>query len=67
MDPNRIEGKADKLKGEVKKGIGKLADDKSMQAEGVIDKAKGHIKDTFGRAKDEVRAEEHRQRDDRPL
>ena len=67
MDPNRIDGKADKLKGEVKKGVGKVTGDKSMQAEGVVDKAKGHVKDAFGRAKDEVRAENDRQRDDRPL
>jgi uncharacterized protein YjbJ (UPF0337 family) len=67
MDPKRTEGKMDKLKGDIKQGVGKMTGDKSMQAEGVVDKAKGHVKDAFGKTKDEFRAEEHRQRDDRPL
>ena len=61
MDPNRIEGKADKITGEIKKQVGKATDNRSMQAEGMIDKAKGHVKDAFGKAKDEARAEERRQ------
>jgi len=60
MDENRIEGKADKLKGEVKQAVGKATDNRSMQAEGTIDKAKGAVKDAFGRAKDEIRAEDRR-------
>jgi uncharacterized protein YjbJ (UPF0337 family) len=60
MDENRIDGKADKVKGEVKQTIGKVTGDKSMQAEGTIDKAKGTVKDAFGRAKDEIRAEDRR-------
>ncbi|HYE63920.1 MAG TPA: CsbD family protein [Phycisphaerales bacterium] len=60
MDPDRIDGKADKLKGEVKKGLGTLTGDKSLEAEGHVDKAKGHVKDAFGRVKDEFRAEDRR-------
>jgi uncharacterized protein YjbJ (UPF0337 family) len=65
MDPNRIEGKADQVKGEVKKTIGKVTGDKSLQAEGMVDKAKGQAKDAYGRAKDEVRAEDKRQDENR--
>lgn len=61
MDPKRVEGKADKIAGEIKQQVGKMTDNRSMQAEGLVDKAKGHIKDAFGKAKDEARAEERRQ------
>ena len=61
MDPKRVEGKADKIAGEIKQQVGKMTDNRSMQAEGLVDKAKGHIMDAFGKAKDEARAEERRQ------
>jgi|GEM_PF-329552 uncharacterized protein YjbJ (UPF0337 family) len=64
MDPKRIEGMADKLKGSVKQGIGKLTGRADMKAEGAIDKAKGRIKGAAGRVEDEVRAEEHRRHED---
>jgi uncharacterized protein YjbJ (UPF0337 family) len=60
MDENRIDGKADKLKGNVKEALGKATGDRSMQAEGMIDQAKGAVKDAFGKAKDEIRAEDRR-------
>ena len=55
MDPNRIEGKAKELKGEVKDTVGKITGDKSMQIEGKMDKAVGKVQDAYGRAKDNIK------------
>jgi uncharacterized protein YjbJ (UPF0337 family) len=37
----RVEGAADKAKGAVKEGVGKLTEDQKLQGEGAADKAKG--------------------------
>jgi uncharacterized protein YjbJ (UPF0337 family) len=44
-----VEGKADKLKGQVKEAVGGLTNDQRMQAEGKWDKLKGSAKDKFGK------------------
>jgi uncharacterized protein YjbJ (UPF0337 family) len=41
MDREHVKGFAEKTKGSVKEGAGKLTGDKDMQAEGKVDKAKG--------------------------
>ncbi|MHC2703313.1 uncharacterized protein YjbJ (UPF0337 family) [Bradyrhizobium liaoningense] len=41
MDREHVKGAADKAKGAIKEGAGKLTGDKGMEAEGKIDKAKG--------------------------
>ena len=68
MDNDRIKGKMDELKGDIKKKIGEATDDKSLQGEGIVDKAKGKIENAFGKLKDEGRAErdrvEHRDEED---
>lgn len=38
-------GTADKVKGSIKEGIGKVTGDERTEAEGKTDKAKGHAKD----------------------
>ena len=55
VDENRVEGTWDKLKGNVKEGVGKLTGDEKLQAEGQVDQAKGSAKSTVGGAKDAAR------------
>ena len=55
VDENRVEGAWDKLKGNVKEGVGKLTGDEKLQAEGQADQAKGAVKSTVGGAKDAAR------------
>ncbi len=61
MDKDRIKGKIDEIKGDIKERIGGATKDRSMQGEGMLDKAKGKVESGLGKAKDEVRAENERQ------
>lgn len=38
-------GTGDKIKGNIKEGVGKMTDDKRLESEGKTDKAKGEVKD----------------------
>ncbi len=49
---DKIEGKADELKGNVKQGVGKATGDRDMQAEGQADELAGKGKGVAGKAKD---------------
>lgn len=55
MDKNRIEGAADKAKGNIKEAAGKAVGNDRLRAEGEIDKAEGHVKDAAGKAADKAR------------
>ena len=55
VDENRVEGAWDKLKGNVKEGVGKLTGDEKLQAEGKADQVKGSTESAVGGAKDTVR------------
>ena len=55
VDENRVEGAWDKVKGNVKEGIGKITGDEKTQAEGKADQVKGKTESTVGGAKDTVR------------
>jgi uncharacterized protein YjbJ (UPF0337 family) len=55
MDKDRIHGAANKAKGAVKEGVGKITGDEKLKAEGKLDKAKGHVQSAVGGAKDAVR------------
>ena len=55
VDENRVEGAWDKVKGNVKEGVGKLTGDEKLQAEGKADQVKGKAESTVGGAKDAVR------------
>jgi uncharacterized protein YjbJ (UPF0337 family) len=48
MDREHVKCAADKAKGAVKDGAGKMMDDKKLQAEGKIDKAKGEAREAPG-------------------
>ena len=55
VDENRVEGAWDKVKGNVKEGIGKVTGDEKMEAEGKTDQVKGKTESAVGGAKDTVR------------
>ncbi|MFJ9776134.1 CsbD family protein [Kitasatospora sp. NPDC101157] len=49
---DKIENTADKAKGAVKEGVGKVTGNERLQAEGKADKAKGDIKQAGEHVKD---------------
>ena len=55
MDREHVKGAADKVKGAIKEGAGKLSGDKDLEAEGKIDKAKGSAHNAAGDVKDAAR------------
>ena len=55
VDRDRIEGAADKAKGAIKEGVGRMTGDEKLQAEGAVDKAKGAAKSAVGGVKDTIR------------
>jgi uncharacterized protein YjbJ (UPF0337 family) len=55
MDREHVKGAADKAKGAVKQGAGKLTGDKEMEREGQADKAKGDVHKAAGNVKDAAR------------
>jgi uncharacterized protein YjbJ (UPF0337 family) len=55
MDKDRLKGMGNKIKGDVKKAVGEMTGDASLEAEGHKDKAKGHVQEKVGEAKDTVR------------
>jgi uncharacterized protein YjbJ (UPF0337 family) len=64
VDKDRIKGKIDEIKGDIKERVGGATKDRSTQGEGMLDQAKGKLRGGFGKAKDEVRAENERERKD---
>jgi len=55
MDREHVKGVADKAKGTIKEGAGKLSGDKDLQREGKADKAKGSVHNAAGDVKDAAR------------
>jgi uncharacterized protein YjbJ (UPF0337 family) len=55
MDSEHVKGAADKAKGTIKEGAGKLSGDKDLQREGKADKAKGAVHNAAGDVKDAAR------------
>lgn len=55
VDEDRKQGTADKIKGSIKEGIGKITGDDAKEAEGKAQKNKGKVQDTVGEKKDKVR------------
>ena len=52
MDREHVKCAADKAKGAMKDGAGKMMGDKKLQAEGKMDKAKGEAREAPGDAED---------------
>ena len=55
MDREHVKGAADKAKGAIKEGAGKLTGDKDLEAEGKMDKAKGAAHNAAGDVKGGLR------------
>ena len=55
MDREHVKGAADKAKGAVKQGAGKISGDKELEHEGKADKAKGDMHKAAGDVKDAAR------------
>jgi uncharacterized protein YjbJ (UPF0337 family) len=51
---DEVRGKADQLKGDIKKGIGDLQGDEQLRDEGEADKAAGEVQETFGKGRRKV-------------
>jgi uncharacterized protein YjbJ (UPF0337 family) len=54
MNRNELDGKVDKLKGQVKQTVGKATDDQTLHDEGVADEAAGNVEEGFGKARRKV-------------
>ena len=54
--PNRdeIEGKADQIKGRIKKTVGSALDDRNLEDEGRADQLKGDVQEGWGKTKRKV-------------
>jgi len=55
MDREHVKGVADKAKGAVKEGAGKVSGDKELQNQGKVDKAEGSAHKAAGDVKDAAR------------
>jgi uncharacterized protein YjbJ (UPF0337 family) len=55
MDREHVKGVADKAKGAIKEGAGKLTGDRELEKEGKLDKAKGDLHNAAGDVKDAFR------------
>jgi len=55
MDREHVKGFAEKTKGAIKEGAGKVSGDKKLEAEGKADKAKGALHNAAGDVKDAAR------------
>ena len=55
MDREHVKGFAEKTKGAIKEGAGKMTGNKNLQGEGKLDKAKGEAHKVAGDVKDSVR------------
>ena len=54
MNKDELDGKVDKLKGQVKQAVGNATDDQQLHDEGVADEAAGKTQDAIGHAKRKV-------------
>jgi uncharacterized protein YjbJ (UPF0337 family) len=54
MNKDELDGKVDKLKGQVKQAVGKATDDQRLHDEGVADEAAGSVEEGFGKARRKV-------------
>ena len=55
MDEDRVKGAGNKIKGAIKKGIGRVTGDRKTEAEGHADRLKGEVQNTVGGVKDTLR------------
>ena len=54
MNRDELEGRAEQVKGKVKKAVGDLTEDERLHDEGTADEAAGDVQEGFGRARRKV-------------
>jgi uncharacterized protein YjbJ (UPF0337 family) len=54
MNRDELNGKVDKLRGQIKQGMGEATDDQQLHDEGVADEAAGNVQEGFGKARRKV-------------
>ena len=54
MNKNELNGKVDRLKGNIKETVGNATDDESLRDEGIADQAAGNVEEGFGKARRKV-------------
>jgi uncharacterized protein YjbJ (UPF0337 family) len=57
VDKDKIKGKMEEIKGDVKERIGGATKDRSTQAEGFVEEKKGKIRGEYGEAKENLERE----------
>lgn len=55
VDPDRTEGSAKKIGGDIKEGAGAILGDEKLKREGQADQAEGKVQNAWGSAKDKAR------------
>jgi uncharacterized protein YjbJ (UPF0337 family) len=54
MNKDELDGKIDRLKGNIKEAVGDATDDEQLRDEGIADQAAGNIQEGFGKARRKV-------------
>jgi uncharacterized protein YjbJ (UPF0337 family) len=54
MNRDELDGKMDRLKGNIKESVGDATDNDRLRDEGVADQAEGNVKEGFGKARRKV-------------
>ena len=51
MNKDELNGKIDRLKGNIKESVGEATNDQDLRDEGVADQAAGNVQEGFGKAR----------------
>jgi uncharacterized protein YjbJ (UPF0337 family) len=54
MNKDELNGKMDRLKGNIKESVGNATNDQDLHDEGVADQAAGNVQEGFGKARRKV-------------
>lgn len=54
MNRDELDGKMDRLKGNIKESVGEATNDQDLRDEGIADQAEGNVKEGFGKARRKV-------------
>lgn len=54
MNKDELNGKIDRLKGNIKESVGEATNDQDLRDEGVADQASGNVQEGFGKARRKV-------------
>jgi uncharacterized protein YjbJ (UPF0337 family) len=54
MNKDELDGKIDRLKGNIKEAVGDATDDEQLRDEGIADQAAGNVQEGFGKARRKV-------------